>query len=88
MHWEEGGSLVFDDTYNHEVWNETDGEGAILFLDVKRPMHQPFAGFNDLLLHLLRHTPVVQQARENQKQWSEQLEKATSSESDLSAQAA
>ncbi len=75
-HWEEGESLVFDDTYNHEVWNETDGERAILFLDVKRPMRQPMAAINDLVLHLLQYTPVVQNARENQKQWSEKLETA------------
>lgn len=87
IHWEEGESMVFDDTYNHEVWNDTEGERAILFLDVKRPMHQPLASFNDLLLHLLRYTPVVKKAQENQKQWSEKLEKATSSESDLPAQA-
>src|ERR1700726_4370079 len=23
-HWEQGESMVFDDTYNHEVWNDTD----------------------------------------------------------------
>lgn len=74
VHWEEGESMVFDDTYNHEVWNETDGERAILFLDVKRPMRQPAAALNDLLLGLLRYTPVVQNARENQKQWSSRLE--------------
>jgi len=66
--------MVFDDTYNHEVRNETDGERAILFLDVKRPMRQPMAAINDTLLHLLQYTPVVQDARENQKQWSKQLE--------------
>jgi beta-hydroxylase len=76
VHWEEGDSMVFDDTYNHEVWNETDGERAILFLDVKRPMRQPAAALNDLLLGLLRYTPVVQNARENQKQWSKRLEQA------------
>jgi beta-hydroxylase len=75
-HWEEGKSLVFDDTYDHEVRNETDGERAILFLDVKRPMHQPMAAINDTILGLLRYTPVVQNARENQKQWSERLEQA------------
>jgi aspartyl/asparaginyl beta-hydroxylase (cupin superfamily) len=75
-HWEEGESLVFDDTYDHEVRNETDGERAILFLDVKRPMKQPMAVLNDLVMGLLRYTPVVQNARENQKQWSKQLEAA------------
>ena len=73
VHWEEGESMVFDDTYTHEVWNETDGERAILFLDVKRPMRQPMAAINDAVLHLLRYAPVVQNARENQKQWSERL---------------
>ena len=75
-YWEEGESMVFDDTYNHEVWNETDGERAILFLDVKRPMREPVATINDLVLRLAQHTPVVQNARENQKQWNERLRKA------------
>jgi beta-hydroxylase len=76
VYWEEGESMVFDDTYNHEVWNETNGERAILFLDVKRPLHQPMAALNDVVLSLLRHTPVVQNARENQKQWSKRLRQA------------
>jgi len=76
LHWEEGDSMVFDDTYNHEVRNETDGERAILFLDVKRPMHEPMGTINDTILNLLRYTPVVQDARENQKQWSQRLEQA------------
>ncbi len=73
LHWEEGRGIVFDDTYDHEVWNETEEERAILFLDVKRPMHQPLAGLNDLLLGLLRYTPAVQNARENQRQWTKRL---------------
>lgn len=81
-HWEEGESLVFDDTYNHEVWNETEGERAILFLDVKRPLHEPIASLNDLLIGLLRYTPVVQDAQENQKQWSKRLERAESRQAD------
>jgi beta-hydroxylase len=75
LYWEEGESMVFDDTYNHEVWNETDEERAILFLDVKRPMYQPLDSLNDLLLGLLRYTPAVQNAYENQKQWTERLER-------------
>ncbi len=41
-HWEEGESLLFDDTYRHEVWNDTDGERAVLFMDVRRPLRFPF----------------------------------------------
>jgi len=75
-HWDEGQSLVFDDTYNHEVWNETDGERAILFLDVKRPMHQPAAVLNDTILSLARYTSAVQDARKNQEEWSRRLSRA------------
>lgn len=36
--WEPGGVLVFDDTYPHRVWNDTDEPRVVLFLDVLRPM--------------------------------------------------
>ena len=39
--WREGKSLVFDDTYEHEAWNETDATRVVLFLDVVRPLRQP-----------------------------------------------
>lgn len=75
-HWDEGESLIFDDTYNHEVWNETSGERAILFVDFKRPLPTPLSQFNDLIMELIRRTSVVQDARENQKHWNERLEQA------------
>ena len=37
-HWEEGKSLIFDDTFNHEVWNDTDETRVVLFVDVMRPL--------------------------------------------------
>jgi aspartyl/asparaginyl beta-hydroxylase (cupin superfamily) len=40
-HWSEGQSLVFDDTYEHEAWNDTDGERVVLFLDITRPLRPP-----------------------------------------------
>ncbi|MEM9137382.1 MAG: aspartyl/asparaginyl beta-hydroxylase domain-containing protein, partial [Cyanobacteria bacterium P01_F01_bin.42] len=33
-HWQEGKSLIFDDTFPHEVWNETDGYRVVLFVDI------------------------------------------------------
>lgn len=35
--WEEGKAVVFDDSYEHEVWNETDEVRVILLLDVWHP---------------------------------------------------
>lgn len=36
--WREGELFVFDDTYDHEVWNDTDEERVILLFDFDRPM--------------------------------------------------
>ena len=35
-HWSEGESLVFDDTFEHSAWNDTDATRVVLFLDVVR----------------------------------------------------
>ena len=36
--WQEGELFVFDDTYEHEVWNDTDEERIVLLFDFDRPM--------------------------------------------------
>jgi beta-hydroxylase len=41
-HWSEGQALIFDDTFNHEVWNDTDGYRVVLFVDFARPLRQPW----------------------------------------------
>ena len=33
-HWDEGKFLIFDDTYYHEVWNETDENRVVLLIHV------------------------------------------------------
>ncbi|WP_406817912.1 aspartyl/asparaginyl beta-hydroxylase domain-containing protein [Mycobacterium sp. M23085] len=40
-HWEEGRVMIFDDTYEHEAWNRTDGVRVVLFVDIMRPMRFP-----------------------------------------------
>ena len=62
-HWTEGRSLVFDDTYEHEAWNDTDGERVVLFLDIKRPLRQPARALNDGIIHAVSRSPFVKAAR-------------------------
>ena len=45
-HWEEGESMIFDDTFNHEVWNDTDETRVVLFVDVLRPLPSPESQIN------------------------------------------
>ena len=68
-HWEEGKSLIFDDSFNHEVWNETAGHRAVLFVDFERPVKFPFNLLNKLLLNAAIFSPFIREAQENQKQW-------------------
>ena len=76
-HWREGQSLVFDDTYEHEVWNDTAGRRAVLFLDVVRPLRFPANTFNDLILALIKRSPFVQDGVQNYRAWEERLEERT-----------
>lgn len=70
--WEQGKSLMFDDTYKHEVWNDTEGMRVILFLDVLRPLSPPAAQLNRAVLALIRWSPFIQEARRRQNRWARQ----------------
>lgn len=41
VRWAEGETLVFDDSREHEVWNETDAARTVLALQVRRPLRRP-----------------------------------------------
>lgn len=45
-HWQEGKGLIFDDSFPHEVWNDTDGVRVVLFITFDRPLRFPFSMFN------------------------------------------
>jgi len=40
--WEEGKSMIFDDSHPHEVWNDCDSQRIVLFVDVERPLPSRF----------------------------------------------
>ena len=73
-HWEEGKGLLFDDTYDHEVWNDTGGHRVVLFMDVLRPLPAPLAVFNKLIIKAVSLSPYVQDAKKNQEAWERRLE--------------
>jgi ornithine lipid ester-linked acyl 2-hydroxylase len=72
--WEVGKSLVFDDTYPHEVWNDTDGFRAVLFLDIERPLREPARTLNAGLLELIRRSPFVQDGVRTNRKWEDKIE--------------
>jgi beta-hydroxylase len=70
--WEEGKTLFFDDTFRHEVWNETDQERAVLLFDFERPMTRRGRVATSVLLRLLRMSAYFKVARRNQQAWEQE----------------
>ncbi len=73
-HWQTGKVMVFDDTYKHQVWNDTDGTRVVLFLDVCRPLKWPGSLLNRIVLRLIGWSPYIQDARRNHRAWERGLE--------------
>ncbi|MBD2092884.1 aspartyl/asparaginyl beta-hydroxylase domain-containing protein [Microcoleus sp. FACHB-1515] len=73
-YWEEGKSLIFDDTFPHEVWNETNDYRVVLFLDIARPMRFPMSFVNWAVCQIIALSPIVQVAKGNQTAWEKQFE--------------
>lgn len=73
--WEEGKGIVFDDTYNHEVWNDTDGYRVVLFVDFVRPVKFPFNLLNKLLLNIAALAPFLKEAEQKHKEWERKFYK-------------
>ncbi|HTK73307.1 MAG TPA: aspartyl/asparaginyl beta-hydroxylase domain-containing protein [Croceibacterium sp.] len=61
--WREGEWLVFDETNMHRVWNETDEDRVVLFLQVRRPMTWRGKLAAKALFKMIRHSSFVQDVR-------------------------
>ena len=63
--WAVGSSLIFDDTYEHEVKNDSAHERVVLFVDVVRPLRWPMNHVNEAMLEAIRKSPFVTEAEQN-----------------------
>ena len=68
-HWEEGKSLIFDDTYPHEAWNSTDEDRVVLFLDIIRPLSFPYSLLNRMVLKSIAWTASARDAKVMHNAW-------------------
>lgn len=69
--WEESGSIFFDDSWEHEVYNKSDGLRVVLIVDVLRPMSAPLHAANWVLTHMVgRHSEEVRQVMANIRKYS------------------
>lgn len=74
--WRPGEIFVFDDTYEHEVWNDTDEERVILLFDFDRPMSLGGRLSNKALMSAMKLTAFYQDPKKNLEDAEARLEAA------------
>jgi beta-hydroxylase len=72
--WTPGECRIFDDTNEHEVWNDTDEERVVLMIQTRRPLRAPGKQVSALFLAALARTPYVTVPLQNQIAFEKRLE--------------
>ena len=72
-HWQPGKCLCFDDTFEHEVRNDTPEARVVLFLDLDRPLGRMAGHCRDGLLSLLRASAYVRRPLANLTRWNRRI---------------
>lgn len=62
--WQEGKSLIFDDSHLHEVWNDSDSWRVVLFVDFLRPLPFPLSLLNRVMVWRISRTAFITDAME------------------------
>ena len=75
--WHPGEIFVFDDTYDHEVWNETTEERVILLFHFDRPMKFWGRAVAGTFLRIMKLTAYYQEPKKNLIDWEDRFEAAT-----------
>ncbi len=73
LHWDEGRMFVFDDTYLHEVRNDTAEERVVLILHFDRPMDWLGRFSHHALLFLIRNSSFVRKGHRNIARWEKRF---------------
>ncbi len=75
--WKPGQIFVLDDTYEHEVWNNTTDERVILIFDFDRPMRWPGRAFLHFLIRIMKLTAFYLEPKKNLATFEDRFEAAT-----------
>jgi len=75
--WAPGEIIVLDDTYEHEVWNDTDEERVVLLFDFDRPMRWSGRLMNRVFLALVKFSAFYRDPMRNSRDAEKRFEAAT-----------
>jgi beta-hydroxylase len=73
LQWEEGKVMIFDDSFEHEVWNDTDETRVVLFIDFDKPLRFPAGLVHRTLMSLAPFTPFLREGAEQQLAWEDRF---------------
>lgn len=68
-YWEEGKSLIFDDSQLHHAWNNSDEDRVVLFVDFTRPLPTGYAEINENILTGYAGSEFMTDALEQWMNW-------------------
>ena len=68
--WELGKTIVFDDTYKHEVRNDTDEDRVVLLLHLRRPVRFPARLLASAIFTAIKWSPFVRDGIANHRRWA------------------
>lgn len=71
--WEEGKGMVFDDCFEHEVWNDSDQDRVVLFVDFLRPLPEALDVENRALVEAIGQSAFVRDSVINAEVWEQQV---------------
>lgn len=75
--WQEGRTLLFDDTYPHAVQNATEYERVVLLFDFLRPLTRRGCLVRRVLFWGFRRSAFVQDALRKEMQWEQRFHRAS-----------
>jgi len=79
--WAPGRAFAFDDTYDHEVHNDTDEERVVLIFHANRPMRRPGRAVNRTFQAVIRRSAYVREPLRNLASWADRFDRAARAKS-------
>lgn len=75
VHWAEGETLLFDDTYRHEVWNDSNQTRVVLLIQTERPARFPGNAVAGAFLWGVRRSSFVRDGVRNLESWNDNVKR-------------
>jgi beta-hydroxylase len=67
--WQDGKSLVFDDSHQHHAWNRSKHDRVVLFVDFERPLPPPLALLNSRVIDQIGKSDFIVAASRKWQEW-------------------